>query len=198
MRLIRGNPCTIQGNDSDTLLHLPDGVYAALLGNIHTNPTKFRQYIPEKDCLVAPICEYHLQPFIGRILPRNTSYKIQVPHIIRNIDEAQKHIRVRHGDLHGNAVLPIYQLEKGKFEIDEKYVTIHARHFSGYIVTAEGINCCSKSANVLLFGSLTNNLEMGPLVTVKIYLASIHSQIKDFEMVSNENHSFHCVIVVKS
>ena len=77
-------------------------------------------------------------------------------------------------------------------------MTIYARHFSGYIVTAEGINCCSKSANVLLFGSLTSNLEMGPLVTVKIYLASIHSQIKDYGMVSNENHSFHCVIVVKS
>ena len=71
-------------------------------------------------------------------------------------------------------------------------MTIYTRHFSGYIVTAEGINCCSKSANVLLFGSLTNNLEMGPLVTVKIYLASIHSQIKDYEMVSNENQFSLC------
>ena len=183
LRLIRGKPCTIQGTDSDTLLHIPAGVYTALLGNIHTDPSKFRHHIPPNDCLVAPICEYHLQPFIGRILPRNTSYKIQVPHIIRNTDEAQKHIYLRHGDLHGNAVLPVCKFEKDKFEIDEKYVTIHSRHFSGYIVTAEGINCCSKSANVLLFGSLTNNLEMGPLVTVKIYLASIHSHIKDYEMV---------------
>ena len=137
---------------------------------------------------MAPICEYHLQPFIGRILPRNTSYKVQVPHIIRNIEKAQKHIRVRHGDLHSNFPLPVYKLEKDKVEIDEKYVTIYAKHFSGYIVTAEGINYCSKSANVLLFGSLVNNLETGPLVTVKIYLASIHSQIKDYEVASNENN----------
>ena len=186
MRLIRGKACTIQGNNSDTLLHIPEDVYAALLANIHTDPTKFRHHIPGKDCLVAPICEYHLQPFIGRILPRSTKYKIQVPHIIRNIDTAQHHIRVRHGDLYGKAILPVYQLEKDKFEIDEKHVTIHVRHFSGYIVTAEGINCCSKNANVLLFGSLANNPEMGPSVTVKIYLASIHSQIKDYEVVSNE------------
>ena len=198
MRLIRGKPCTIQGTDSDTLLHISAGVYAALLGNIHTDPSKFRNQIPRNDCLVAPICEYHLQPFIGRKPLRNTRYKIQVPHIIRNIDESQKHIHLRHGDLHANAVLPVCKLEKDKFEIDEKYATIYARHFSGYIVTAEGINCCSKSANVLLFGSLTNNFEMGPLVTVKIYLASIHSQIKHYEMVSNENHSFHFVILVSS
>ena len=54
----------------------------------------------------------------------------------------------------------------------------------GYIVTTEGINCCSRSINVMLFGSLTNNPQRGPSVTVKIYLSSIHSQIKDYESVS--------------
>ena len=83
-------------------------------------------------------------------------------------------------------MLPPYYIKKTNLEIDEKHVTIHVRHFSGYIVTAEGINCCSKSANVLLFVSLANNPEMGPSVTVKIYLASIHSQIKDYEVGGNE------------
>ena len=132
-------------------------MYAALLGNIHTDPSKFRHHIPRKDCLVAPICEYHLQPFIGRILPSQAKYRIRVPHMVTHIRALRKHIRVRHGDLHSNAVLPVYQLEKDKYEMDEKYVTIHASHFSGYIVTAEGVNCCSGSANVLLFGSLANN-----------------------------------------
>ena len=119
---------------------------------------------------------------------------------LRNVDRAQRCIRVRHGDIHSSSVLPVHKLEKDKYEMDEKYVTIHTSHFSGYIVTAEGINCCSKSANVLLFGSLVNNLEMGPSVTVKVYLSSIHSQIKDYEVVSNEIHSlsfklvyFHCI-----
>ena len=167
VRFIRGRSCTIQGADSDTLLYIPDGVYAVLLGNIHTGPEKFQHHIPSKDCLVAPICEYHLQPFIGK----------QVPHMVRNISPKRKYIRVRCGDLHSSSVLPICKLEKDSFEMDEKYVT---SHFSGYIATAEGINCCSKSANVLLFGSLTKNAWKGPSVAVKVFLSSIHSQIKDY------------------
>ena len=168
---------------NERYIHVPEGVYAALLGNIHTNSFNFSQHIPRDDCLVAPICEYHLQPFIGRTLPLSAVYKLQVPHIVRDLS-VRKHVRVRHGDLHSNAVLPVYKLEKDKFEIDEKYVTIYARHFSGYIVTAEGLNCCSKSANMLTFGLLANNPEEGPLVTVKIYLSSILSKIKDYQEVS--------------
>ena len=182
VKLITGRSCTIHGTNSEILLHIPDGIFAALLGNIHTDPSKFRHHIPRKDCLVAPICEYHLEPFIGRTLPLHTTYKLQVPHIVRDLS-VRKHIRVRHGDLHSNTVLPVYNLQNDKYEIDKKYVTIHTSHFSGYIVTAEGINCCSKSANVLLFGSLANNPEMGPSVTVKIYLCSIHSQIMDYKAV---------------
>ena len=183
MRLIRGRPCTIQGTDSDTLLCIPDGVYAALLGNIHTNPNKFRHHIPPNDCLVAPICEYHLHPFIGKVLPKDAKYKICVPHIVRNVKQVSNSIQVRHGDIHSRSVLPVHKIQMNKFEIDQRYVTIHTSHFSGYIVTVEGINCCSKSANVLLFGSLANNPEMGPSVTVKIYLSSIHSQITDYKAV---------------
>ena len=183
MRLIRGRSCTIQGTDSETLLHVPDGVYAALLGNIHTDPSKFQHHIPRKDCLVAPICEYHLQPFIRKTLPKDTQYKICVPHIVRNVQQALESIRIRHGDIHSPVLLPVHKIQMNKFEIDERYVSIHTSHFSGYIVTAEGINCCSKSANVLLFGSLANNREMGPSVTVKVYLSSIHSQIMDYKAV---------------
>ena len=116
-------------------------------------------------------------------LSENAKYKICVPHIVRNVQQASKSIRVRHGDIHSRAVLPVHEIQMNKFEIDERHVSIHTSHFSGYIVTVEGINCCSKSANVLLFGSLANNLEMGPSVTVKVYLSSIHSQIMDYKAV---------------
>ena len=116
----------------------------------------------------------------------NAVYKLQMPHIVRDVPQVRKHIRVRHGDLHSNAVLPIYQLEKDKFEIDEKYVTIHARHFSGYIVTAESINCCSRSANMLLFGLMASNPGDGTLVTLKVYLSSILSKIQDYQKVSRD------------
>ena len=184
VRLIRGRSCIIQGADSDSLLHIPDGVYAALLGKIHTNPRKFLHHIPRNDCLVGPICEYHLQPFIGKFLPRDAKYQICVPHIVRNIQQVSSSIRVRHGNIHSSEILPVHLIREDTFEIDQRYVTIHTSHFSGYIVTAEGVNCCSKSANVLLFGSLMKNPEMGPSVTVKVYLSSIHSQITDYKNVS--------------
>ena len=189
VRLIRGRSCTIQRTDSDTLLHIPDGVYAALLGNIHTNPTKFRHHIPPKDCLVAPICEYHLQPFLGKLLPEDALYKICVPHIVRNVHEVSESIRVRHGNIHNRTILPVHKMQMNKFEIDQRYISIHTSHFSGYIVTAEAINCCSKSVNVLLFGSLGNNLYPGPYATVKVYLSSIHSEIRDYEAVRRNSFS---------
>ena len=107
-----------------------------------------------------------------------------MPHIVRDVPQVRKHIRVRHGDLHSNEALPVYQLEKDNFEIDEKYVTIHARHFSGYIVTAESINCCSRSANMLLFGLMASNPGDGTLVTLKVYLSSILSKIQDYQKVN--------------
>ena len=184
VRLIRGNPCIVKTNNSDTLLHIPEGIYAALLGNIHTDPSKFLHHIPRNDCLVAPICEYHLQPFIGRSLPNNAMYRIQVPHIVRNVSEVEKLIRISHGNIHMSSVITVQHLEGNTFEIDEKFITINTSHFSGFIITAEGIKCCSSSANLLLFGSLANNLEMGPLVTVRAYLASIHSENKNHLSVS--------------
>ena len=197
MKLITGKSCDIQGSDSEAILRIPQGVFGVLLGNIHTDPTKFRQHIPRSHCLVAPICEYHLQPFIERKLPENAVYKLQVPHIVRDVSRVRNHIKVRHVDLHSSTVLPAHKVQKCDFEIDEKYVNIYAKHFSSNIVTTEGINCCSKSANVLIFGSLANNPEEPPSVIVKIYLSSIHSQIKDYEKVSKflgERLHFVCLI----
>ena len=91
---------------------------------------------------------------------------------------------MRHGDVFGSSVLPGDKSTKDKVKIDEKYVSIQTSHFSPIIVTAEGTNCCSKSADLLLFGSLANNPEMGPSVRLKVYLSSIHCQIKDFKKVS--------------
>ena len=82
VRLIRGKACTVQGSHSETLLHVPEGVYAAVLGNTRINHSLFCRHIPQDDCLIAPICEYYLQPFIGESLPANAVYKLQMPHIV--------------------------------------------------------------------------------------------------------------------
>lgn len=175
----------MQGPNLETLLHIPEGVYAALLGNIGMSPHQLRHHIPRNDCLVTPICEYHLHPFIGRTTPSDTKFKLRMPHIVRKISQVKDSIRIRYGDVRGIATLPL--LDRNNFEIDEKYVNISTSHFSGFIVTAEGINCCSSSANMILYGSLTNSSEMGPLVTVRAYLGSM-----------NESQFSVCFVIWKS
>ena len=199
--LVKGEPCVVQAENSQVKLHVPKGVHGAILANIHTNNARFIHHVPDDDCLVSPICEYHLQqPYreqslherlkipIPPHLPEDPKYQIDIPHIVKDVDNVRPHIRVQHGNLHsGKPALETHSLENCKsnisFDIDEDYVTIHTNHFSGYIVSAKCINCCGQKANVHLFASLRNIPEATPLATAKVYLSSIHSDIKDYQCV---------------
>ena len=100
MQQINGESCTVQGTNSDVTLHVPKGVYGTILANVHTDPANFIHHIPNRNCLVAPICEYRLQPAIGHTHPQNVEYKIQIPHIVADIEKVRHHIRVLHGNIH--------------------------------------------------------------------------------------------------
>ena len=179
----------MQGTNSDVVLHVPRGVYGTLHANIHTDPAKFIHHIPKQSCLVAPICEYHLQPTKGHSDHQNVKYKIQIPHIVTDIERVRHHIRVYHGNIHSseshlNVEKPNSQKYGLHYDIDDKYITIYTSHFSGFIITADRINCCGKTANVLIFGSLRNYPVTRPLATLKVIFASNHVKCKDVIEVS--------------
>ena len=202
--LVNGESCVVQAENSQVKLHVPKGVHGAILANIQTNHARFMHHVPDDDCLVSPICEYHLQkPYCEHTLskrygiqipphskPEDIKYRIEIPHIVKDIANVRPHIRVRHGNLHSG--LPALQkhsakTQKGKFsfDLDEDYVTIYTNHFSGYIVSAKCINCCGQSANVHVFASLRNIPDTKPLARVKVYLSSNHSDIQDYMCVRN-------------
>ena len=188
MRLVRGVPCTIQGPNSEVLLHVPEGVHGAVLANIHTNHAKFLDHIPPNDCVVSPICEYHLEPAIESKLATDVTYILQVPHIIWDIQEVQNKIKIQHINIERATTVNGGNLCKKpeRYEIDEKYVSIYTTHFCAYIVTAKDVDCCSGNANVLLFGDLSQDPEKeGSEATVKVYFSSIHFEIRDYESVSH-------------
>ena len=164
---ISGFPRTIEGAHSDVLLQIPEGIHGIALAKIHTNHTKFLKYIPSRDCVFCPIFEYHLVPFPGKEHPKDSQYRLQVPHIIRNIQKVRDHIRVQFLDIHGR----LTALDKpDRYEIDEQYITVYTQHFCTCIITAENINCCSGDAYVLVFGSLSNNPEpVETIATVKVF-----------------------------
>ena len=192
VKIVKGNACTIRAFGSDVILHTPEGLHAVVLGNIHVNHAQFQHLVPANECIVGPICEYSIHALIySPALQPGAKYKLQIPHVIRDIEEVKHHIRVRHGNIHGDA----HNLKLGPellqsnnaeewYEVDNHFITIYTSNFSGYIVTVEGINCCSGSANLLLFGSLTNAPDEEPLATLKVYMSSAHStQIRDYRTV---------------
>ena len=127
--LVKGEPCVVQAENSQVQLHVPKGVHGAILANIHTNNARFMHHVPDNDCLVSPICEYHLQqPYreqslherlkipIPPHLPEDPKYQIDIPHIVKDVDNVRPHIRVQHGNLHsGKPALETHSLVKATF-----------------------------------------------------------------------------------
>ena len=190
VKIVNGEPCSIRDLNSDVILHVPKGVYGAIVANVHTNNARFMHHIPQGDCLVSPVCEFHLQPSLYKSFPQIEKFKIQIPHIVKDLTKVGHFIRMWYGNLHSGVPALIenksvlgYSNEIGQYDMDDKYVTIYTSHFSGFIVTAEAINCCAQSARVLLFCSLANDPGEAPIAKVKVFFSSIHSDIKDYQSV---------------
>ena len=126
-----------------------------------------------------------------------------IPHIIGDMEKAKKHIKVRQGDIHSHAV-PLVPLKRksddsndksltkrkgstdcdSSFDVDERHVIIRTKKQGSFIVTSEGLNCCSKSAICFLFGSMKYFPDHKSLATIKAYFWSVLGRIKDYKTVS--------------
>ena len=186
VRIVRGTASKIRAANSDVILHTPEGLHAVVLGNIHVNHAPFQHLVPSNECIVGPICEYSVHGMIHGPIVEGKRYKLMIPHILTDVDKLKHHIRLRHVHIHGKVQVIDEETKNPdvNFAVNKNYVTIYTSHFSKYIVTVEGINCCSGSANMLLFGSLTNVQEAEPMVTLKVYMSSKHMEIRDYESVS--------------
>ena len=192
VRIVKGSASVIRAFGSDVILHTPEGLHAVVLGNIHVNHAPFQHHVPANECIVGPICEYSIHALIDSptLLP-DAKYKLQIPHIIKDIEAVKHRIRVTHRNIHSDVNNLKLEPEPGQsknvevwYKADNRFITIYTSHFSGYIVTVEGINCCSGSANLLLFGSLVSIPDEERLATLKVYMSSAHStQIRDYKTV---------------
>ena len=194
VRIVKGEPCIIQAKNSQVKLHIPKGIHGAVLGSIHTIHSKFLHLIPDSECVVGPMCEYSVHPFInGPQIPSSEKFLLRVPHIVSDNTMVQNKIRVRHINYVTKAVIIIKQEENTSpispamsYLVDGQYVNILTPHFSPFLVTAENINCCSGSTNALLYGSLKNIQNTNPLTSVKVFFSSALCEIKDYEEVGKK------------
>ena len=183
IEVIYGEASTIQGPNSEVKLQTPKGAYGVLFGTVHTNHQQFLHLIPDSDCLISPVCEYGFHPDEEKHSPEGM-FKLLIPHIVKDIGKVRGHIQVRQatsGDWGLTTDIPQHDNTQNKdafWEMDNKYIHLHTKHFCKFLITAEGINCCTQSAELLLFGSLEQQAQ--PTVTVKPYLGSLSYENKDY------------------
>ena len=187
VKALKGRGCIIQDRNSEVKLHVPDGVKGIILAKVYTDHASFLKYISKSDCIIGPICEFRVHQFNSEVVSSHSRYKIQIPHIVKDVKNVRQFIRVRHFNSDGNIQRENMDTDPEigiQYDIDEKYVTIHTNHFSVFIITAEGVNCCASSASAHIFGSLRSIPQAAPLVSVKIYFSSILYMIEDYISVS--------------
>ena len=186
VEIIHGSAVTIQALHSDVILHVPDGVYGIILGNIHTDHWKFKRLVPKNDCIIGPMCEFH---FHGSEIPVGARFRILVPHIVTNVAANMAHIKVKHQgvshaafvDAFPTPAYPRHDLKIVYYEVNTDYIEISSPHFCKFLVTAEAINCCSRSVEMLVFSKMI--VGSASYADVRFYFGSPHFKYQDYRQV---------------
>ncbi len=197
---------TLTAPNSGVSLHVPKTT-ATILCHIHTSPSAFLDIIPDSECLIGPIPEFHSIVHGVNDSYLDTWYTIRIRHCIQNKDKL-KHIRVRHGDIYKTgqfSMVPCHTTDLKNidasidcyYHADTEYVTIHTRHFSQFICTTCEKMCDGK-AKTFLFGSHLP-VEVPFMITnVRVYVCSPLYDIEDYRKVIMDyvcpKFNFRCTI----
>ena len=87
-----GKEGVLQGPNSDVQLHIPQGVYGLTIGCVCTDNSTIREYVPENECIVAPMVEFYSFSIHESI--EREPYVIRIPHCLSD-DSDQDNVKVR-------------------------------------------------------------------------------------------------------
>ena len=182
---------TIQALHSDVILHVPDGVYGIILGNIHTDHWRFSHLVGENDCIISPICEYF---FKNRDKSRKQAiFRLQVLHIVDDIEDVRNRIEVQFQLRRNTSLVKAEEFHEKQltssdvvYKLHQNHVEIFCGHFSSIIITGKAIQCCCKSTNIMVFSKIDQQ-DDPPIADVAMYFTSLHYKIKDYEQVIAKN-----------
>ena len=166
------------------LLQTPKGAYGVVFGTVHTNHQQFLHLIPDSECLVCPVCEYGFHPDEEIHSPEGM-FKLLIPHIVKNVETVRHQLQVKKissksGTENVQNIPPHSEDCAEHWDIDEKYVIIHVKHFCNFLVTAEDIRCCGSNMEMLVFGRWVDLGEGFSRVDLRAYLGSEHCRIMDY------------------
>ena len=174
---VKGNAAVLQGPNSATELHIPKGIDAFITGYSHTNATPFLHEIPDGECLVSPVADYHIIYKGGK--SEEKWFKIRIPHCVRNVDDL-KHIRVRHGDIYRN--IPFTDAPSESFYVLDTDIIIYTTHFSQFICTSCK-KTCHRDGKAFVFGAVSPPKCLPVTSALRLYLCSPLYRITDYKMV---------------
>ena len=187
----QGKAKTLQAPKSDVSLNVPDGVHAVLKGCVHTNHLRFKKAIPENECIISPMVEFHEHPLGNKENQSKPQYIIRIPHCIPDKTH-WKYIKVRYGDISSDN--PFTYIPKKKpwnkwrigpvfYEIDQYFITIHTTHFTDFICSVCQNLCCLHAVMLFLFGSIRTPAPSRSVVEIHPFLCSFLYNIKDYRHV---------------
>ena len=175
--LVKGNKATLNIPNSATELHIPEDIDAFVMGHSHTNVTPFLQHMPDSECLVSPIADYHM--VYSGVKAGEKLFKIRIPHCVRNTEDL-KHIRVRHGDVYRNVPFTIVPSES--VYVLESEVVVYTTHFSQFFCTSCK-KTCHRDGKAFIFGTLSPPKCTPVTSALRLYLCSPLFGIVDYKMV---------------
>ena len=185
--------CTVASPDSDVFLDVPEeAVQEMVVGRVYTNIAKFRHLIPEDECPISPIVEFCPIAIGDTTIADHKGYRIHIPHSFTDVEKVKKQVRVWYGDIHnkkGKLKLITQrdvQLGKMSFEINDKFLTIHTDHLTGFMATLHGSVCYERHLCLKFCGSLSEitGSEACRVKLKSVLCSSLHN-IKDFEKVKH-------------
>ena len=166
--------CAILDPSPSVNLQIPDTTGTSYFSaNIHLDRSLFAEVIPDNECLVAAIPEFHSFP--EKTLPTNKFYKIRLEHCLKSAEE-RRWLVVRYGCLKtGQKFEEILHFPQSTgdaafYEVDERYVTIYTHHFTEFICTVCK-KSCEQRARMFIFGSL-KQMNNSTHVTIRPYMCS--------------------------
>ncbi len=187
--LSNGEAEILQGEDSDVKLTIPGGLEGPVIGHVHTHTQAILEQIPEEECLIAPVPEYHSDNICKG--SQGNLFKIVIRHCA---GQEFRKIIVRCGDFHNNVPFtPVPKKTKftpnegNHFTVDSEYISIYTSHFCQFVCTLCGI-VCTGEVQVLLYGS-SFLINQDTLVHLSmLYLCGPLYSIKDFRKVRKTHH----------
>ena len=174
-----GQGGVLQCPDSAVELLIPEGLSRFVMGHIHTDVQPFIHAIPEGECVIAPVVEYHAS--MKRLNATSSMFRIKVPHCLTKSEDLET-VVVRHGNIHTNRKFKKLPLPASFFEVDEKFITIFTSSFSQFICTSCNKTCYGQG-KAFVFGNILQYPNKRPTASVRLYVCSPLYQLEDYEKV---------------